>query len=139
MPYSIEWYIDRRVTHQKLYDHITLDDVRGLNADSIAFQNAGTPLVHMIIDISKVEKFPTNLASIREMMKKQGDAETVGWVLLVGAHNPVVRFIASIITQLSGENIHFRLIDSLNEAIDFLHEHDATLRNLNPVQNKLQP
>ncbi len=139
MPYTIDWYIDRRVTYLQFYGQVVLEDVRGINADSIAFQEAGIPLVHMIIDISRVEKFPTNLAAIREMMKKQGDSETVGWVLIVGADNPVIRFIASIITQLSGENIHFRLIDSLNDAVDFLHEHDATLRNLNPVQNKLQP
>lgn len=136
MAYSVGWYIDKRVTYQRLYGHVTLEDVRDINAESIDISRNGIPLVHSVIDITGVQKFPTNLAAIREIMSIQTDGDAVGWVLIVGADNPVIRFIASVITQLVMEKIHFRLMDSMDAALEFLQEHDATLKGLEPVRNR---
>jgi hypothetical protein len=130
MPYSVSWVVPQRVLLQQFYGHVTLDDVHDLSAESRRYQNAGIPLIHSLVDLSSVEKYPTSLVAIRSAMTRQHDPDRIGWILLVGATNPILRFFASVITQVAGDKIRFRLMDTREQALAFLREHDSTLQHI---------
>jgi hypothetical protein len=130
MPYEINWYAPERVIYERLYGEVTLEDARGLNSESYDFFHEGTPLIHVVVDLTGVQKFPASLTSIGQMIKNKPQQGVVGWVLIYGAENPLLRFIASMVAQVSGDKIRLRMMNSLEEAVNFLRQQDETLADL---------
>ena len=90
--------------------------------------------MHVVCDLKNIEKFPTNVAGMRKSLE-QMDHERMGWVIVVGAGNALLRFVASVITQFIIRDVRLRMFDTLEQGIDFLREHDATLEDM-PVSQK---
>lgn len=130
VPSEVKWYFEDRVLYERLYGTVTLDDIRSLNIASKAFLANGTPLVHVIVDLSEVERFPTSLATIKEFVKPAPNQKALGWVILFGTTNPLLRFLSSVVTQLAGENVRMRVMDELGETLDFIRKQDETLSHI---------
>jgi hypothetical protein len=136
VPYSLSWYHDRRIQQVKLYGHFTLEEIRSLNAEASAMTANGIPLIHVIVDVADVEKYPTSLAAIKEMMTAQRQPDKLGWILIFGTKNPMMRFLVNVITQFSADTMRFRLMNSMDEIIECLYEVDGTLSETLPEEHE---
>lgn len=134
MPYQVSWYVEQRVIYCRAYGVASVEDIHHLNHETQSYVRAGQPLVHVLCDLKGLTKYPTNIAGMRQSLE-QMDHERMGWVIVCGAGNALVRFIASLITQFIIPNVRLRMFDTLEEGIDFLREHDVTLEGL-PVSEK---
>jgi len=129
MPYQVSWYVDQRVIYCRAYGTASIEDIHDLNHDTQTYVRAGQPLVHVLCDLKGLDKFPTNIAGMRQSLE-QMDHERMGWVIVCGAGNTLLRFIASLITQFIIPNVRLRMFDTVEQGIDFLLERDSTLEGL---------
>ena len=129
MPYQVSLYIDQRVIYSRAFGNATIDDIHHLNHEVQTHVREGQPLVHVICELKDIEKFPTNIAGMRKSLE-QMDQERMGWVIVCGAGNALLRFVASLITQFVIPDVRLRMFDTLEQGIDFLREHDETLQSL---------
>jgi hypothetical protein len=134
MPYQVSWYVDQRVIYCRAFGTATIEDIHHLNRETQLHVRAGQPLVHVICDLKGLDKYPTNIAGMRQSLE-QMDHERMGWVIVCGAGNALLRFIASLITQFIIPNVRLRMFDTVQQAVAFLREHDSTLESL-PVIEK---
>ena len=124
MPYQIDWYIEGRVIIEEVYGNVTIDELVRFNAEvTTLISEKGVPPVHVIVDLTRVEKYPPSLREIMGTMRKN-DSAKVGWMLIV-TESPVMRFIASTIFQLA--RLKLRTFPTLPQAQQFLAENDDTL------------
>lgn len=129
MAYHIEWYQQNRIIFEKFFGTVTLEDVRNLTTQSSKMFAAGTPLIHVIVDLSEVESFPKTLGVIKEAIKSRPSPDRIGWAIIFGTKNPIIRFFASVLAQVSSERLRVRLMDSLEESVAFVYEQDQSLQN----------
>jgi hypothetical protein len=129
MPYQATWYAHKRVMLLRLLGNVTLDDAAEAHRCIVQFLNEGRPLVHILTDLSEVEQFPTNLAALQHAMPPIDNSD-LGWMLIYGAGNPMLRFVTSTITQLMMPGSRYRMLNTLDESLTFLKGQDTTLGNL---------
>jgi hypothetical protein len=122
MAHQTSWYIPRRVVLQRLYGTLTIEELKQINSEFEQCLNEGIPMVHVLVDVSGVERYPIKLHEIAQAMQ-HGD-EREGWVMLIGA-NPILKFLGSAITQLA--KLRFRTFNTVEEAFEFLKQQDYTL------------
>jgi len=124
MPYRIEWYIEGRVVFEEAYGDVTVDELVRFNAEVTALiNNEGIAPVHVIVDLSKVEKYPSSLREVLGTMR-QKNPDKVGWMLIV-TESPILRFVASTIFQIA--HLKLRTFSNLQQAKGFLAEMDDTV------------
>jgi hypothetical protein len=135
MPYQVSWYVDQRVVYFNAYGSATVEDIQKMNMETQNYVRAGQPLVHVLVDLSGLDKFPTNMAGMRQSLQ-QMDHERMGWVVVCGAGNALLRFVASLITQFVIPNVRLRMFDTVQQGIEFLRERDSTLAEEMPISEK---
>jgi hypothetical protein len=134
MPYQVSWYVDQRVVYCRAFGNASIEDIHDFNHETQLYVRAGQPLVHVLCDLKNLDKFPTNIAGMRKSLE-QMDHERMGWVIVCGAGNALLRFIASLITQFIIPDVRLRMFDTVEQGVEFLREHDATLEGL-PVSQQ---
>lgn len=132
MPAEISWYHENRIIYERFYGTITVEEMITLTQKSEEYREAGIPLVHTIVDLSGIESFPKNLGAIRAAIKRPAHMERIGWIIIYGTQNPILKFFASAITQVFGGQVRFRLCETLEQSLAFLTERDQTLPELLP-------
>ena len=130
MPCELKWYLKDRVLLERLHGVVTLEDVKDSNVQLKALLASGVAPTHVIVDLSGVERFPTSLSTIKEFVKPVPNQEILGWVLIFGAQNSLLRFLASMVTQFTGDNVRMRMFDDLTETLDFIRKQDETLADI---------
>lgn len=129
MSYEGSWYADKRVVLQRLWGTVTLEEAAQAHHTMVQFLDEGTPLVHVLVDLSQVEQFPTNLIALKRAMPPI-EHSGMGWMLVCGAGNPMLRFVASTIIQIMMPGLRLRMFDTLDQSLTFLQDQDSTLENL---------
>ena len=124
MPYSIEWYVPNRLILEKAFGNLTIEELLRFNAEvtKIIADEGMTP-VHIIADLSKVERYPSSLREIMNTMR-QSNPEKIGWMVVV-TENPIMRFMASTVFQMA--RLRLRIFPTMTQATAFLNEMDETL------------
>jgi hypothetical protein len=123
-PWHIQWLIPGRVIHIQLPDTFTLDDLHHLNVAWRQYLDQGTPLVHTLIDATRVKQSPLNVMKLREVMVSL-DHPHFGWLIPITA-NKTLKFIGAIVPQMVGKTRN-RMVATLEEAITFLRDQDQTI------------
>ena len=77
----------------------------------------------MIVDLSKVEKYPPSLREVLGTMRQKAP-EKVGWMLIV-TESPIMRFVASTVFQIA--RLKLRTFATMPQAKAFLAEMDETV------------
>jgi hypothetical protein len=127
MAYEIKWYVEGRIIYDRLYGDLTFDDA--VQTSSILTDYLGRaaplPLIHVIVDLSEMERMPleVNLKRFNQAMQHM-KAPNLGWTLMITSH-PIARFLASTLTQIA--RARFRTFTSREEALAFLSDQDETL------------
>jgi SepF-like predicted cell division protein (DUF552 family) len=124
MPYRIQWYVEGRVILEEAFGDVTIEELVRFNAEVTALiVNEGIAPVHVIVDLSKVEKYPSSLREVLGTMR-QKNPEKVGWMMIV-TESPVMRFVASTVFQLA--RLKLRTFATMQQAKMFLAEIDESV------------
>jgi hypothetical protein len=123
MSQKTDWLIPDRLVLVQAWDQLSLDELRAINSESNALISAGTPMVHMIVDVTRVRKFPTNLREINAATRTTSPGQ-YGWTAMVTS-NAVIRFVASVAVHAAGARV--RMFEDAQAALRFLYEQDASL------------
>src|SRR5579871_3388456 len=124
MPYSIEWYVPNRLILEKAFGNLTIEELLRFNAEvTQIIADEGVTPVHIIADLSKVERYPSSLREIMNTMR-QSNPEKIGWMVVV-TENPILRFLASTVFQMA--RLRLRIFPTMTQATAFLNEMDETL------------
>jgi hypothetical protein len=125
MPYRIQWYIEGRVILEEAFGDVTIEELVRFNAEvTTLIAEKGIAPVHVIVDLSKVEKYPPSLREVLSTMRQKAP-EKVGWMLIV-TENPIMRFVASMVFQIA--RLKLRTFSTLAQAKVFLAEMDETVK-----------
>jgi hypothetical protein len=125
MPYRIQWYVEGRVILEEAFGDVTIEELVRFNAEvTTLIAEKGVAPVHVIVDLSKVEKYPSSLREVLSTMRQKAP-EKVGWMLIV-TESPVMRFVASMVFQIA--RLKLRTFSTLAQAKVFLAEMDETVK-----------
>ncbi len=128
MSYEVSWEIEGRIAMNTLYGEVTAADVRDLRHAARELSQDSTRPIHTLVDLSGITKYQTNISLMKTAIEFKTEPTLVGWTLIYGAQNPLVRFMASLLTQLSTGLMHFRFFDTKEAALEWLIDDDITLR-----------
>jgi len=123
MPVTVEWLEENRITLATLTGELTTDELLEINTRQYDLIVNQTRRIHLIADVRELKKFPTQLSSFQRSTTSYLKLDTMGWVFIVGNNNPIFRFLASIVTQVS--SIDMRQVDTIEEAIQHLNHIDG--------------
>lgn len=123
MPYQISWMVQQRLMHIELFGNMTLDELRAVAQESIAYTQAGIAPVHAVIDQSRVERVPISLSTLVNSMTI-GVQPNSGVSVLVGGSR-FTRYITQMLYQLV--RLDMRQAEDIDQAIAVLQRLDETL------------
>jgi len=127
MGYEISWYVPGRIVQAVFIGTITSEEAETASTLTAEFiQNGEPPMVHLIADTTKLERFPTNLNLLNRSASKHLWQPSLGWTIVIST-NSTTRWISGIITQVA--RVRFRMFPTFNEGLKFLADQDSTLRN----------
>ncbi len=125
MPYQTGWYVESRIILTRYTGIIRVEDIRGQIDETRTLIEEGTPLVHSIIDLGQIEKWPPlNVVNEFRSMDIESVRERMGWSIIV-ANNMVLKFGSSLFAPIF--NLRQRIFSTVDEALTFLYENDSTL------------
>jgi hypothetical protein len=130
MPYQISWHEEKRIIHQRLIGDFDMTDATQAAKATEEYLKQGIGPVHLVIDVSGMKSFPTNMTKIHSISTYLKDPN-LGWVVLIGG-NSLTNFVTQVISQV----IKFRIAQrpNLEQAVAFLGTYDPTL-NTKPRSN----
>src|SRR5689334_17320271 len=125
MPYQTSWCVEKRVIITRYTGSIVVADIHGQIQATHALIAQGTPLIHSIIDLSQIDKWPP-LSTVNEFRSMNVDdvREQMGWSIIV-ANNVVLKFGTALFAPIF--KLRQRIFSTLDESLDFLQENDPTL------------
>lgn len=127
MGYEISWYVPGRVVLAEFIGTITPEEAQAASAQTAEFiQKGEPPLVHLIADTTRLERFPTNLNLLNRSASKHLWQPKLGWTIVVST-NSTTRWISGIITQVA--RVRFRMFPTFGDGVRFLADQDPTLRD----------
>ncbi len=85
----------------------------------------GKAPVHAIIDASGMTGYPRSLKVLQQSTSISVKHPNIGWVVLIGFDNPLVKFFSTGVAQLLG--VKFKQVESLEQAKDVLKRVDLRL------------
>src|SRR5687768_7029505 len=126
MGYEISWYVPGRVVQAIFIDTITPEEAEAASDLTAQLIQEGTPpMVHLIADTTRLERFPTNLNLLNRSASKHLWQPKLGWTIVIST-NSTTRWISGIITQVA--RVRFRMFPTFEDGIRFLADQDDTLR-----------
>jgi hypothetical protein len=90
-------------------------------------QESDQPLVHLVADTTRLDRFPTNLNLLNRSASKHLWQPKLGWTIVIST-NSTTRFISGIITQVA--RVRFRMFPTYEDGLQFLADQDSTVREL---------
>ena len=127
MTHYHEWLIENKVVYVKFWGDISVEEIGVAFAKSndLALASA-TPPVHYLHNWGEVTSFPRKLHELRRLTKNvKGDSRRIGWVVVFGTENMLMRFIADVFFQMF--RVRFRMFLKSEDAIDFIKRIDTTV------------
>ncbi len=123
MAYSADWYLPGRIFLVTLHGELTLDDIGAFDKLFWEAAHQGSAPIHLILECSRVTKFPLNIDQIYHVVTKN-DNDIVGWAVLV-TPSSTSEYVSSNVMKLMRKR--FRGAPTLEEALRFLGQVDESL------------
>ena len=124
MPVELTWLYEPRVLLVDIDNEITMLDIRHLNAAVTSFLDSTALPVHVIVECSNMNAFPTRVSDIADVATGIQHSR-LGWLLIVGAKRSITTMLLRILSQLVP--LRYRMMDARADAYRFLISRDATL------------
>jgi len=119
MPYTTGWVIDNGIIKTRITQNLTPDSKESKDALlNQMLEQSEKQNTHIILDCTDLN-FPSfrNWRWIRNAR--------LGWLVIYGIHNPLMKFGMSLGLQALG--VRFQFVDNQEAALNFLQEVDITL------------
>ncbi len=126
MPVGLAWLVEGHLILAKGWYALKSEELADFDARVLAMlTQSQKPLVHGIHDYSEAQAMPP----IKDLIQiKSGQHPKIGWVIVVGLHDRMMKFFVSIALQIF--RVRVRFMDSVQEGLDFLQDVDSTLPDL---------
>ena len=127
MPASASWYQQGRIIYATVEGNLTMDEVVAVNQMVTQLLQEGQAPVHLIVDASKLDKFPIDLkrfASATSYLKEPH----LGKMAVISNQGGFVKFFASIITQAA--RIEMKMFDKVEDGLTFFRRVDFSLQDI---------
>ena len=123
MSSQLSWYLENRVMQIVNQGELRDQDLFDLDGSAIQYmEQCSVPLVHLIID----HRLGSNSPSAKGLMQlKWPKHPKMGWIVMIGLANPLQRFVTAVASNFFKTRL--RMVNTLDEALDFLNEVDSTL------------
>lgn len=128
MPYQTRWLVEGKVVLTEFSGNIDIEDLLENDKDLYRMVTEGEAPVHIICLASEVDKFPKQIAKINQSAEPYLRNEAMGWFVLVGLDNRLIRFIGSTVAQVT--KLKMKQTDSLEEAVGVLKKIDPRLADV---------
>ena len=122
MGFAINWCVEKQVIYLKFFGVVCAEEIVQANRQAMAFTQAGTQPVHVVINIREISEFPTNLRWVLSLIERN-ETVSAGWHIIV-SDSGAIRFLASTILQILKVPIH--VCTNLDEARVFLAQYDLS-------------
>ena len=118
MPYKTFWYEENKVIFTEVIGNFTFEELQNCNQEFLdnyfeSNENNGQP-IHLIVDLRSMTDFPKKLGSVRDASRKTANFSQLGWLILIGVDNPLLKFLSTTILQLV--RINCKIVQTLEEA-----------------------
>jgi hypothetical protein len=123
MPFQYQWYVDKRVLTAEVSGDLDIDELTRSREGLLAMLNEGTPLVHLLVDDSKLGSIPMNLGQLVKMSASR--PRSLGWVVLIGPGSRIPNFLIEMLSKIF--RIHVRREPTHEKAVAFLQARDITV------------
>lgn len=128
MPFEMRWFVENRIILTRYTGNITSDDIREQMGQTKNLMMEGTPLIHSIIDLSQIEKWPPlNVVNEFRSIDISEVRQKMGWSIIV-VDNMLLKFGTSLFSPIF--KLRQRIFSTLDEALIFLQQEDNTLPRL---------
>jgi hypothetical protein len=124
MPYDHGWYIEGRIIAAQVWGDQDIDEITRSSQELMAKLDAGTPLVHLLMDDSRLGKVPVNLGQLGNALAFARH-QNLGWVIMIGEGSRVTKFVVEMLGKIFRINI--RRVARFEDAIRFLKERDISV------------
>lgn len=129
MPVTLSWLLEDRVTVQNYVGNVTIEEIMHVANYGISIlDNSSDHLSHSIILADQMTGFPKKVAPLIKVVHDTLSHPHMGWLMSVGIESDVIKFVSKMV--VSATRARHRVVDTYEEAADFLMEADATLPDL---------
>jgi hypothetical protein len=126
MPHKMTWYIEKQVVLVQMWGEVTTADYSNYFRDcNLMFDQSERPMVHLVVDTSRVISNP-NLLEIKRAMPKVPHPRE-GWIISVvdSDTNILSRFVVNAVSSVANKRV--RQFNGIEAALAFLHDMDSTI------------
>jgi len=129
MPYRFEFYPEKHLIYLCYFGNVTLDDAHDGQECLIAKLAEVDSYVHTLMDLRYMQEFPTSIKLLKNVMRPI-QSENLHWMILVTNNNRLVKYLGSILMQVLIRGVRLRLLDTMEEALEFLVQQDAAIGDI---------
>ena len=132
--YDIDWFIEDQVIMHRFPATVDLEQLTEQfnTINDMIDENANVPLIHVLMNAEDLRQYPKQMAKLGGTVKKLLDNSRLGWVIIFGSDDRIVKFIASAIASMF--KTRFRFFYTQEEAFAFLNSVDENLPDLSKYQ-----
>jgi hypothetical protein len=127
MAVEVRWLVPGRIVLHDFSGAVTLEDATQASLEGPALADQGTPPVHMLVTLVHVTHYPRSVHQIEAAIRINPHLDRLGWVVILVKRNPVLRFVATILTQIRYSKMRFIIVEDLADGMRSLLAHDPTL------------
>lgn len=124
---KIEWLVENHLILLTAYNW----DVDGYTEDILKMvemiDQSDRQLVHILLDMSKLEHYPTKIPAIVAASKPLGTHERLGWVTTV-INNKIISFLSQMAPMVF--KVRYKTFEDIEEAKAFLISTDPSLTSI---------
>lgn len=89
------------------------------------YLDKGSAPVHAIIDASGMTGYPRSLKVLQQSTAISVKHPNIGWVILIGFDNPLIKFLSTAVSQVLG--VKFKQVETFEQAKEVLKRVDFRL------------
>jgi hypothetical protein len=127
MSYRLSWYHENHVVYAAVSGNFTVAEFEAYGEELIEqYLDGASHPIHIISDVSRMEKFPTQVWTAIRTTEPWLRHPHLGWIILLKpSSNPMLRFLLSAVNQVVG--IRYHVVETADEAYMLLQQLDETL------------
>lgn len=127
--YKTFWLEEGRVAYVEFIGAFSEDLITEMNMYvRDEFIERGQAPIHLIVDATGLTDFPRNVRVLKNSTQFSVDNAKVGWVILIGFENPLIKFVSSVIAQMF--HLRFKQVKTFEDATDLLQRVDLSLKKI---------
>lgn len=124
MAYNVSWHLEGRIVHFLLTGNLTIEELAAGSNEIEQLFDEGTAPIHMISEVRDLGRYPMQIFQLKEAIRFVSRPE-LGWTVVVGLKGPAA-VIANVFSKIA--RTRQQLFDTIEEAVAFLKEQDASLK-----------